>query len=383
MEAARASWWTIDSTTFAWPVSTCAAPSPFMISSPTRTDQQVARPESIVHHWTMDQQVVAAQRAYGAFLAAELGERRDRKRAASESYRELLARAHQGDYESQCELGRIIREPKTLSDLELDPVEIAVSLPSMWTEYILTSRRFTADELVALISGQTAAGGDATRATQELVQLGMTSGDVGALEWLSQHIGEPTRTSAFLGLGSVLVRSAQAVNAAPLDNPTAAADGEQLLRRMDHWLGSASNFANSGTAESEVRNEAAALRYRSARKDGSDLLRELAGCFQTQVTDLAGWLRVVDHLLRRADTWISENAGVAILADLAPQLATYSEWSRAHKQRWGTEHMAPAGFAPGQVLPGFEGTCVNCVSALEGQNFCRQCGTQALAGQGP
>jgi len=325
----------------------------------------------------VDTEVTEAQRAYGAYLAARPEHRPDLLIAARHRYAGIVVRAFRGEAEPMYEIGRVIGERQTLADLGIDPVEILTGFPEDWTGFLLERHPFGSAELIAALGHRPADPSGASPLVAALANLGHRTGDTAALEWLSRHAVEPERTIAFSQLGQLLLQHCRALSTR--DAGIRANDPEiaALLGRADSWLMQASTTGTLAGLTSALQLESDNLRWNWARSVGELLHRQLSECFSRPVADLATWLRAVDHLLRRSDQWVLDYAGVASLSEVATGLQAYAQWAAANKSAWGRTRMVPSGFAPGQVLPPFDGTCRNCISQLSGMSYCRQCGTPA------
>jgi len=327
----------------------------------------------------MSSQVSEAQRSYGISLAATSSSRQALLLEAKTKYLHLFAAACAGDYEAQCEIGRAMGEPKTMADLEIDPVEVLAHFPSDWTTYLLGRHAYTASELITAAQRQDPGGPAYPRLQGALVNLGRETGDPTALDWVSEHGEGPDRTAAFSRLGNSLLDETQSVNSKEADESMSDADIAALTSRVEVWLSRTPGFVISETIVTSLQAAATKLRWRIARVEGISLHQNLADCFGRPIAELAIWLRTVEHIMRQSDDWIIQHLHVTALADVTSGLSEYVGWSRLHMHKWGGTHMIPSGFAPGEVLPPFAGTCPNCISWLGEMTFCRQCGTKALS----
>lgn len=377
MAAALDNWSTIDSRTGDCPGPRGAAPSRFITWSPICMPPQVARSRVIVHHGLVDTEVTEAQRAYGAYLAASPEHRPDLLIAARHRYHGLVVRACRGEAEPMYEIGRVIGERQTLADLGIDPVEILIGFPEDWAGYLVERHPFGSAELIEALGHRPPNPSGASPLVAALANLGHRTGDTAALEWLSLNAGETERTVAFRQLGQLLLQLCRSLTGHPegirADDPDIAA----LLGRTDSWLVQAGTSGTPADLTRALQFESDNLRWGRARAEGVLLHRQLSECFSRPVAELATWLRAVDHLLRRSDQWVLDYAGVPSLSEVTTGLRAYAQWAAASKSEWGQTRMVSSGFAAGQVLPSFDGTCRNCISQLSGMSYCRQCGTPA------
>jgi hypothetical protein len=322
----------------------------------------------------VDAGVLAAQRAYGAYLAAAPGAQASAAlELAIASYRELLSRAVDADGPSRYELARLLSEPETLSNLGIEPVDVLLVVPNDWIETLVGRRPFTIDELAGLAEALRSRGDDESPAMRPLIARAVAEHDVAGLIWLTQHASEPVCSEAFGELGRILHTQAIELNASAGRSAAPPHEIQELVAAMDQWRDDSRRFKVDAGLRTDVDAQAELLRNRQVLDEAVWLTSALNNCFSNPVADQAMWLDGLDHLTRLADCWLEESGGIKALTEAARQLRAARETAVVHGRAWGQKH-ALLQLSQRRPIEAIAGTCAYCGSWMMGPSFCRRCG---------
>ena len=324
----------------------------------------------------MDPAVLAAQRSYGSFLQAAPGaERQIRREEARTRYRALLSRARSGARDAQNELARLLSEPRTMSDVDVDPVEILICCPPEWLEVLLSRTQLALPLLVNLVEQLTEVHRDVGPALRQVMVVARGCRDPETLRWASDHV-QPLRRQLFDLLGRLLLEVAGSFVGTVSRDEGALAGMARIVQEVDGWVEVAPTYSAEASLTAELAHISELLKGRRAYDEGTVLLTQMRSAFELPVTDLAAWISRVEHLCRLTEEWRSSNRRPANLAQLYDALDDECRRARNYARPWGQEHMALQGFGPTQILPPPPGACPYCASWRVGRPFCTQCGAR-------
>lgn len=324
----------------------------------------------------VDSQVLAAQRAYGLYLAGQsTGESSALLGAARAAYGGLMKRCELKNRECQYEVARLLSEPATLRDLSLDPVEIVLCCPDEWQDTLLGRWTFTTGDHVRMFERLTETGRNPSAVVRRMLDFAIRHSDRSTATWVAYHAIEPHRSVAHQAVGQFLETEASQLLHRNPNDPTTFQPTFDVVEAITDWLNRSGGYSIDPSMRERVRHMAHALRHRRTEAEGRLILDQLSTCFQWGVSDLARWSASVEHLCRRAELWRDNNHTVPHLVALATELSAQAARAREHARSWGQTYAVPAGMLPGQAPPGIPGSCPFCVTMIAADaRFCPQCG---------